>query len=151
VELKTIGKIIFQIGSKMYGYEKPDEQIYDYLVNFTGGREIVTLPPENRKIDVMVEEETFPNIKQEYYQPSEEEIEEYIKSNTDYRHGVRKILTHFNKRDLQLDHNNKELNKMWYNTRMKANRVRNRISNDEIGQWEEKRVSRGKEYLFVKN
>ena len=150
MEIKIIGKIIFQVGSTMVEYEKPDEQIYEYLVYFTGGRKIAAPSPENKKKDIVVKNETILNTKEEYYQPSEEEIEEYIKSNIEYRHSVRKIVSHFNKRDIKLDPKDRKLNKIWYNTRMRANRIRDKINNNEEGQWEEKRVSKGKEYLFLK-
>jgi len=145
-----LGKIYFQIGNRTFVYEKSDEEVYEYLGLFTGGR--VINPPNLNKEQKLVSTPTLSkqDILPSYYEPSEEQIEDFIKNNSDYNHGVRKIFAHFNGRDIQLDHEDKELSKIWNNIRIRSKRIRDKISNAENGYWEGNRVSKGKEYVFLK-
>lgn len=82
--------------------------------------------------------------------PTFNEIRDFIKTQSDYKHSVESVALHFAQRKVDSKENDKAL--LWLNAiRSASNRVRKEISDKESGVWDFERRDRQKTFTFIKN
>ena len=151
--------ILLEINGTWYGFDKSSGEVGKIYEHLSSGRilkkkdvKALTVPDDNLENNIIKNASfNFSNTNNSppYYEPTKEEVEEFIRSQDNYRHGVKTILSFYNDQEIIMDHNDSKSAKLWQNTRHKIKRIRRNISKTENGTWVDERVSKAKEYIFI--
>lgn len=81
--------------------------------------------------------------------PDTHDLTKYIKSKENYAFTIEEIIDSYLAEYENIDKNEKN---RWINAlRSKLNRIRDKIANEENGEWKEKKEDNNKLYYFIKN